>query len=119
MKALKAPAGQADTPRFLITSPLTFSDQIAFDQLVLAIERNLLLHITTGLNMIVVGLAMFRFFSRNPNDLYAAIGIAAFCVAALVIFKGVLDFVRIRKDLSLMGRVISEHRREIAASRGM
>ncbi|MGC8500454.1 MAG: DUF202 domain-containing protein [Leptospirillia bacterium] len=117
MTALKKPARQAGHPRFLITSPLTFSDQVAFDQFVLAIERNLLLHITTGLNMIVVGLAMFRFFSRNPNDLYAVIGIAAFCVSALVISKGVLDFVRVRRDLSLMEKILSDHRREIAASR--
>ncbi|MGC8528945.1 MAG: DUF202 domain-containing protein [Leptospirillia bacterium] len=106
------PAGQA-VPRFVITTPLSFSDQIAFDQFVLAIERNLLLHVTTGLNMIVVGLAMFRFFSRNPNDLYAVIGIGAFCISALVIGKGVSDFIRIKKDLSLMEKIILDHRREL------
>ncbi len=93
-------------PRFSITGPLSFSDQIAFDQFVLAIERNFLLHVTTGLNLIVVGLAMFRFFSRNPNDLYVGVGIAAFCISFLVIAKGTADFLKMRKDLSRMNEII-------------
>jgi putative membrane protein len=66
--------------------------------------------------MIVVGLAMFRFFSRNPNDLYAVIGIGAFCISALVIGKGITDFIRIKKDLSLMEKIILDHRRELIES---
>ncbi|MCL5284369.1 MAG: DUF202 domain-containing protein [Nitrospirae bacterium] len=97
-------------PRFFITGPLSFSDQIAFDQFVLAIERNFLLHITAGLNLIVVGLAMFRFFSRNPSDLYVGIGIGAFCISFLVMAKGTADFVRMRKDLALMKEMIEANR---------
>lgn len=80
--------------------PETLSDHIALDQFHLALERNLLLHIATGLNMTVVGLAMFRFFSRNPNDLYAGIGIGAFVVAGLIAAKGITDYLRMRKVLA-------------------
>ncbi len=103
-------------PRFFITAPLSFSDQIAFDQFVLAIERNFLLHVTTGLNLIVVGLAMFRFFSRNPNDVYIGVGIAAFCISFLVIAKGTADFLRMRKDLSLMKEMIRASRPSSSSS---
>lgn len=75
----------------------TLSDHIALDQFLLALERNLLLHIATGLNMTVVGLAMFRFFSRHRNDLYAGIGLVAFLVAILIATKGILDYVRMKK----------------------
>ncbi len=78
----------------------SLGDHIAFDQFVLAVERNLLLHVTTALNTTVVGLAMFRFFSRNPNDLYAGLGFVAFGIAAAVLAKGVRDWVRMRKVLS-------------------
>lgn len=77
--------------------PETLSDSIALDQFLLALERNLLLHIATGLNMTVVGLAMFRFFSRHRNDLYAGIGLAAFFVAILIAAKGIFDYLRMRK----------------------
>ena len=77
--------------------PQTLSDSIALDQFLLALERNLLLHIATGLNMTVVGLAMFRFFSRHQNDLYAGIGMVAFLVAGLIAAKGIVDYVRMRK----------------------
>lgn len=99
-----------ESPRFSITGPLSFSDQIAFDQFVLAIERNFLLHITAGLNLIVVGLAMFRFFSRNPSDFYVGIGIGAFGISLLVIGKGTSDFLRMRRDLALMKTMIQAHR---------
>ncbi|MDA8028319.1 MAG: DUF202 domain-containing protein [Nitrospiraceae bacterium] len=99
-----------ESPRFSITGPLSFSDQIAFDQFVLAIERNFLLHITAGLNLIVVGLAMFRFFSRNPSDLYVSIGIGAFGISFLVMGKGTADFLRMRRDLALMKTMIKDHR---------
>ena len=79
------------------STPETLSDHIALDQFLLAVERNLLLHIATGLNMTVVGLAMFRFFSRHQNDLYAGIGLAAFLVAILIATKGIVDYVRMRK----------------------
>jgi putative membrane protein len=49
--------------------------------------------------MTVVGLAMFRFFSRNPNDLYAGIGILAFGIAVLILAKGLRDNLRMRKIL--------------------
>ncbi|MHB1285161.1 MAG: DUF202 domain-containing protein [Leptospirales bacterium] len=75
----------------------TLSDHIALDQFILALERNLLLHISTGLNMTVVGLAMFRFFSRHANDLYAGIGMLAFLVAILIACKGIVDYVRMGK----------------------
>ena len=104
-------------PRFFITGPLSFSDQIAFDQFVLAIERNFLLHVTTGLNLIVVGLAMFRFFSRNPSDFYVGVGIAAFCISFLVIAKGTTDFLRMRKDLSRMNKIIQDSRSASSTSR--
>jgi putative membrane protein len=77
----------------------SLGDHIAFDQFLLAIERNFLLHVTTALNTMVVGLAMFRFFSRNPNDLYAVIGILAFGIAALILAKGVRDNLRMRRIL--------------------
>ncbi len=77
----------------------SLGDHIAFDQFLLAIERNLLLHVTTSLNTTVVGLAMFRFFSRNPNDLYAGIGILSFGIAALILTKGIRDNIRMRKIL--------------------
>jgi putative membrane protein len=96
--------------RYRITEPISFSDQIAFDQFLLAIERNFLLHITTGLNMIVVGLAMFRFFSQNPNDLYRLIGILAFIIAGLIITKGTVDFRSMKKDLVQMEAKIRESR---------
>jgi putative membrane protein len=96
--------------RYHITEPLSLSDQIAFDQFVLAVERNFLLHLTTGLNMVVVGFAMFRFFSQNPNDLYRVIGGAAFFIAALIIAKGTLDFLTMRKDLASIGTRIREAR---------
>ena len=91
-----------------ITEPLTFSEQIAFDQFFLAIERNFLLHITTGLNMTVVGLAMFRFFSRNENDLYEIVGGGAFLVAASIIAKGTRDFVRMKQDLARLEEKIRQ-----------
>ncbi len=100
------PKASHHSPRFFISGPLSFSDQIAFDQFVLAIERNFLLHVTTGLNLIVVGLAMFRFFSRNPSDIYVGVGIAAFCISFLVIAKGASDFLRMQKDLSRMKEMI-------------
>jgi putative membrane protein len=81
--------------------PETLSDHIALDQFLLALERNLLLHIATGLNMTVVGLAMFRFFSRHQNDLYAGIGLVAFLVAILIAAKGIVDYVRMKKILSM------------------
>ncbi|MHB8544752.1 MAG: DUF202 domain-containing protein [Leptospirales bacterium] len=77
--------------------PVTLSDHIALDQFLLALERNLLLHIATGLNMTVVGLAMFRFFSREQSDMYAGIGLAAFLVAVLIATKGIADYLRMRK----------------------
>ncbi len=77
--------------------PQTLSDSIALDQFLLALERNLLLHIATGLNMTVVGLAMFRFFSRHQNDLYVGIGLVAFLVAILIAAKGINDYLRMRK----------------------
>lgn len=104
-------------PRFLITDPLSFSDQIAFDQFVLAVERNFLLHITAGLNLTVVGFAMFRFFSRNSNDLYEVIGILAFLVALLIIAKGAADFVRMRKDMLIMKEIIHSNRQSTVISR--
>ena len=85
--------------------PQTLSEHIALDQFILALERNLLLHVATGLNMTVVGLAMFRFFSRNPNDLYAGIGIGAFVVAGTIAAKGIADYLRMKKV------VVSEERR--------
>ena len=97
-------------PRYRITEPLRFSDQIAFDQFLLATERNFLLHVSTGLNMTVVGLAMFRFFSRNSNDLYGAVGVAAFVIAGLIVAKGTVDYLKMRKDLSLMKEEIREFR---------
>ncbi len=106
----KVQKSSQESPRFSITGPLSFSDQIAFDQFVLAIERNFLLHITAGLNLIVVGLAMFRFFSRNPSDLYVGIGIGAFGISFLVMGKGTADFLRMRRDLALMKTMIKDHR---------
>lgn len=106
----KEPHGRRGVPRFQITEPLSFSDQIAFDQFILAVERNFLLHVTAGLNLTVVGLAMFRFFSTHPNDLYAGIGIGAFCVAILIIVKGSADFVLMRKDMRVMEDTIHRHR---------
>ena len=82
--------------------PETLSDYIALDQFLLAIERNFLLHVATGLNITVVGLAMFRFFSRHPNDLYAGIGLAAFGVALLVAGKGLYDYLRMRTVFGAM-----------------
>ena len=93
---------RANSLKGQIREPLTFSDQIAFDQFLLAIERNFLLHITTGLNMTVVGLAMFRFFSRNSNDLYEIIGVISFLVAASIVAKGTVDFLSMRRDLAQM-----------------
>ncbi len=81
-------------------SRYSLGDHIAFDQFVLAIERNLLLHVTAALNMTVVGLAMFRFFSRNPRDLYAVIGVLSFGVASAVLSKGIRDNLRMRRILS-------------------
>ena len=86
----------------------SLGDHIAFDQFLLAIERNLLLHVTTSLNTTVVGLAMFRFFSRNPNDLYAALGVVAFVIAGLVLTKGVRDWIRMRRILKRIPPEISE-----------
>lgn len=83
-------------------SRYSLGDHIAFDQFVLAIERNLLLHVTASLNTTVVGLAMFRFFSRNPRDLYAVIGILAFGIAAAILAKGVRDNLRMRRVLSMI-----------------
>ena len=97
-------------PRFEITGPLSFSDQIAFDQFVLAVERNFLLHITAGLNMTVVGLAMFRFFSKYPSDFYEGVGIGAFLMAVAVIAKGAKDFYLMRKDMQVMEEMIESHR---------
>jgi len=77
----------------------SLSDHIAFDQFLLAIERNLLLHVTTGLNMTVVGLTMFRFFSRHRNDLYAGIGMMFFVIALLIVLKGIGDYIRMKKVL--------------------
>jgi putative membrane protein len=82
--------------------PETLSDSLALDQFLLAIERNFLLHIATGLNMTVVGLAMFRFFSRHPNDLYAGIGLASFGVALLIAGKGLYDYLRMRSVFGAM-----------------
>ena len=110
------PKSSHHPPRFFITGPLSFSDQIAFDQFVLAIERNFLLHVTTGLNLIVVGLAMFRFFSRNPNDVYIGVGMVAFCISFLVIAKGTADFLRMRKDLSQMKEMIRASRPSSSSS---
>lgn len=102
------------TPRYRITEPLRFSDQIAFDQFLLATERNFLLHISTGLNMTVVGLAMFRFFSqKNSNDLYGAVGVVAFVIAAMVIAKGTLDYLKMRRDLALMKEKIRVFRDDL------
>ncbi len=97
-------------PRYRITEPLRFSDQIAFDQFLLATERNFLLHVSTGLNMTVVGLAMFRFFSRNSNDLYGAVGVAAFVIAGLIVAKGTVDYLKMRRDLALMKEEIRKFR---------
>ena len=88
--------------------PYSLGDHIAFDQFLLAIESNLLLHVTTALNTTVVGLAMFRFFSRNPNDLYAALGVVAFVIAGLVLTKGVRDWIRMRRILKRIPPEISE-----------
>jgi len=93
---------RANSLKRQIGEPLTFSDQIAFDQFLLAIERNFLLHITTGLNMTVVGLAMFRFFSRNSNDLYEITGGVSFLVAVGIAAKGTIDFLNMRRDLAQM-----------------
>lgn len=76
--------------------PETFSDHIAFDQFLLALERNLLLHIATGLNMTVVGLAMLRFFSEKEKDLYAVAGVLSFVVAIVIASKGIYDYSRMR-----------------------
>jgi uncharacterized membrane protein YidH (DUF202 family) len=84
--------------------PQTLSDYIALDQFLLAIERNFLLHVATGLNMTVVGLAMFRFFSRHRNDLYAGIGLIAFLVAILIAGKGLYDYLRMRSVFGGMER---------------
>nr|WP_172682118.1 DUF202 domain-containing protein [Leptospirillum ferrooxidans] len=77
----------------------SLGDHIAFDQFLLAIERNFLLHITTCLNMTVVGLAMFRFFSSHKNDLYAEIGILFFVIAFLIVLKGTRDYIGMLKIL--------------------
>ncbi len=45
---------------------------------------------------------MFRFFSRNPRDLYAVIGILAFGIAAALLSKGVRDNLRMRRVLSMI-----------------
>ena len=84
----------------------TLSDQIALDQFSLAIERNFLLHITTGLNMIVVGMAMFRFFSRHSNDLYAIAGIISFVISVLVMGKGLVDFLKNKKTINKLTQSI-------------
>ncbi|MCL4460323.1 MAG: DUF202 domain-containing protein [Nitrospirae bacterium] len=84
--------------------PETLSEYIALDQFLLAIERNFLLHVATGLNMTVVGLAMFRFFSRHSNDLYAGIGLVAFGVAGLIAGKGFYDYRRMRLVFGVLER---------------
>ena len=58
--------------------------------------------------MTVVGLAMFRFFSRNENDLYEIVGGGAFLVAASIISKGTRDFVRMKRDLARLEEKIRE-----------
>lgn len=78
----------------------TLADHLALDQFLLALERNLLLHIATALNMTVVGLAMFRFFRRglgSEDDLYVGVGIVLFAIAGIVATKGILDHIRLRK----------------------
>lgn len=80
-------------------TPCSLSDHIAFDQFLLAIERNLLLHVTTSLNMTVVGIAMFRFFSRTSSDIYVSLGIVAFVVALAILSKGIIDWARMRRIL--------------------
>lgn len=78
----------------------SLSDKIGIDQFMLAIERNFLLHITTGLNMIVVGMAMFRFFSVHSNDIYAIVGILSFLISLMVMSKGLYDFIKNKKMLN-------------------
>ncbi len=86
----------------------SLGDHIAFDQFLLAIERNLLLHVTTALNTTVVGFAMLRFFSRNPNDLYSGLGFVAFGLAGVIFSKGVRDWLRMRRILARIPPEIRE-----------
>ena len=80
-------------------TPCSLSDHIAFDQFLLAIERNLLLHVATSLNMTVVGIAMLRFFSRTSSDIYVSLGIVAFAVALGILSKGVIDWMKMHRVL--------------------
>lgn len=86
----------------------SLGDHIAFDQFLLAIERNLLLHVTTSLNTTVVGFAMFRFFSQHPNDFYAGLGFVAFGIAGLILLKGIRDWLRMRRILKRVPPEIKE-----------
>ena len=78
---------------------LTFSDNIAFDQLLLAMERNLLIHITASINMVVVGLAMLRFFSRERSDFYVFFGFLAFSIGAGIFLRGIIENARLRRAI--------------------
>lgn len=78
---------------------LSFSDNIAFDQLLLAMERNLLIHVTASINMVVVGLAMLRFFSRDRSDFYVMFGFLAFAIGGGILLRGLLENMRLRRAI--------------------
>lgn len=80
----------------------SFSDHIAFDQLALAIERNFLLHVTAALNMTVVGMAMLRFFSTHPHDIYVVFGGVFFLIGFAVFIKGLRGWLHMRR---VLGRI--------------